>query len=101
MAAKAPASAVAGARHRRTPDLLCRNHTLTYPWSVAVLDTANVPGPSIPEAFAPDIASRPVIDDGIVVVGPRCCEGSAKKCYCIKAADDGSDGKPMLQYVVT
>src|ERR1700676_1044801 len=65
--------------------------------SVAILYAANMPTPSVPEAFTPDVTSRPEIDGvvGVSVIGPWCCERGAKDGSCRQAANDGGDGKAM------
>ena len=85
--------------NRRTSTFRRRYGDQTPVYSVAILDAVNVPTPSVPEALAPDITSRPEIDGLVrisVVIGPWCRERCVKDGPCRQAADDWSDGKAMM-----
>jgi hypothetical protein len=79
--------------------LPCRNGGWIRAKSVAILYTANVPTPPVPEAFAPDITSWPEIDGfvgiSIIIIGPWGCERSAKDGPCRQSADNRRDRKAM------
>ena len=98
-------------RQRKRPSIAGRptlpdaRPSLPDPWldpnaSVTILYAANAPTPPVPDAFAPDVTSRPEIDGlGVVrvsVVGPRRCKRGAKDGPCRQASDNGSNGKTMM-----
>ena len=91
------ASAPPASSDVRISSPVCGDRTPVY--SVAILDTVNVPTPSVPETLTPAITSWSEIDGLVrvsVVIGPLGRERCAKDGPCRQAADDWSDGKAMM-----